>query len=48
MPEETVTLKGEVLRFRFRGDSGDFAVALVRSEASGEEIVVFENGNFTF
>ena len=40
MPEETVTLKGEVLRFRFRGDSGDFAVALVRCEASGEEIVV--------
>ena len=40
MAEETTILKGEVLRFRFRGESGDFAVALVRTEGGSEEIVV--------
>ena len=39
MPEQPVTLKGEVLRFRFREESGEFAVAVIRSNDGTEEVV---------
>ena len=40
MSAEITTLKGEILRFRYRDDSGNFAVALVRTEGGSEEITV--------
>ncbi len=40
MADGTVVLTGEILRFRYRDDSGNFAVALVRTEGGSEEIVV--------
>lgn len=39
MADEPTILKGEVLRFRFRGTSGDFAVAVVRTDDGSEEVV---------
>lgn len=40
MSGEKTILKGEILRFRFRDDSGNFAVALVRTEGGSEEVTV--------
>ena len=39
MPENTETLSGELLRFRYRNDEGGFSVAVVRT-AGGDEITV--------
>ncbi|MBR2374292.1 MAG: ATP-dependent RecD-like DNA helicase, partial [Lentisphaeria bacterium] len=38
MPDSPTILKGELLRFRYRDDSGNFSVAVIRT-ASGEEVV---------
>lgn len=39
MPEVPDTLKGEILRFRFREESGEFAVAVIRLPDGNEEVV---------
>ena len=39
MPEVPNTLKGEILRFRFREESGEFAVAVIRLPDGNEEVV---------
>lgn len=39
MAEEPTILKGEILRFRFKGDNGDFAVAVIRCADGTEEVV---------
>ena len=39
MSEDITILKGEILRFRFKGDNGEFAVAVVRCPDGTEEVV---------